>query len=377
MTIYIINNILIMLWAAMFCLYKPSKKKNLIFIVLSFAQLIFLAVMRTRIGNDYDMYAGGFYQMEMQGFSQMNYKDWEIGFVFLTKILTAVMPNHLFYMGFLSILCVLPVGVYIYKYSKMPWLSVLMYVNMFIFFMQMNFVRQAIAIIFVMWAWHFMKENKFIPFAILIVIASLFHQTVLMLLIVYFWVKMKPGFKALLAYGYLILCFYIASGGLFNLITQFFHEEYNNSVFITTGVSVMYTILPVAVAILGFVLYQVRTIPQTLENKYMVNLGLLNAFIMITMSRHAILERLSYFTLIFVILLIPVIVASLKENGIEVRWGENKGIILTSHKQKMLLAIAVGGFIVVLSWLVFIYGMMHSAHGVIPYHSMWSVLNIS
>lgn len=376
MTLYIINNILILVWAALFCFHKPSKKKNLIFIVLSFAQLLFLAVMRTHIGNDYDMYAGGFYQMELQGFSRMSYKDWEIGFVFITKVLTAIMPNHLFYMGFWSIVCILPVGIYIYKYSKIPWLSVMMYINMFIFFMEMNFVRQAIAIVFVMWAWHFMKENRFIPFAVLIVIASLFHQTVLIMLIVYFWIKMKPGMKALLAYGYLLLCFYIASSGLFNLITRFFHEEYNNSIFITTGVSAMYSILPVVVALVGFVLYQVGTIRPTRENKYLVNLGLLNALIMITMSRHAILERLSYFTLIFVILLIPVIVSSLKENGIEVSWGENKSLILTSDKQKTILAIAVGGFIFILSWIVFIYGMMNSAHGVIPYHSMWSVLNI-
>lgn len=375
MLVYIINSVLILIWAALFCWYKPSKKKNLIFIILAFSQILFLTVVRARIGNDYDMYAGGFYQMGRTGFEEMSYKDWEIGFVFLTKLMTFLVPNHIVYFGVLAVICVVPAAIYIYCNSKMPWLSTIMYINMFLFFMEMNFVRQAIALSFVMWAWHFLKNNKFIPFAIVIVLASLFHQTVLIMLPVYLWIKMKPGIKQLLAYGYLLLCFYIASEGIFDLITKFFHEEYNNSVFIKTGVSAVYCIFPVIVAIVGFVLYKTGTIKPTKENRYLVNLGLLNAFIMITMSRHAILERLSYYTLLFVILLAALIVSSLKENGIDVKWGE-KSLVLVSNRQKTVLAVSVCAVFLLISSAVFVYGMMHSAHGVIPYNSLIPQLNM-
>lgn len=374
MVFYIINEILLLGWAALLCWRKPSDKKNQIFVVLSFTQLLLVAILRLHIGNDYDMYANGFYQMSLQDFWTMKYEDWEIGFIFLTKVMTHIIPNYIIYMGVLSVLCILPIGIYIYKYSKMPWVSVLLYFNMFIFFMEMNFVRQAIALVFVVWAWHFFKENRFIPFAVLILIGSLFHQTVLIFFIIYFWVKMKPGVKALLAYGYLLLCFYIASGGLFNLITQFFHEEYNQSFFITTGVSFMYCLLPVVIALLGFFLYKTQTIEPTRENRYLVNLGLLNAFIMITMSRHAIIERLSYYTLIFVILLVPVMVSSLKKNGIRITAGE-KILDWTSEKQKTVLSVSVCGGILAISAVVFIYGLMHHAHGMIPYESIVPFLN--
>lgn len=381
MEIYLINNVLILVWAAIFCSNKPGKVRKLIFIILAFAQLLTLAILRTHIGNDYDMYSGGFYQMKMKGFEQMSYKDWEIGFVFLTKLLALVVPNHLIYMGILTAVCIVPVAVYIYLNSKIPWLSTLMFVNMFIFFMEMNFVRQAIALVFVMWAWHFMKKAKFIPFAVLILIASLFHQTVLIMLVVYFWVKMTPGLKALIAYGYVLVCFYISSEGIFNILTKFFHEEYSNSEFVTTGVSFVYAIFPVFVALAAFILYQTGTISPTKENKYLVNFGLLNALIMITMSRHAILERFSYYTLIFVILLVPVIVSSLRENGIKTRrltsGGKSRGVDWTSTGNKRVLSWSMGIAMIAISSGIFIYGMLHNAHGAAPYNSLWSALNLS
>lgn len=367
MLFYTINNVLILLWAAIFCFHKPTKKKNLVFIIISFTQLFIISALRYKIGFDYNMYASSFYFMRIDGFEIMSYKDWEIGFVLMTKILGTILPSYAYYIAFISIITIIPAAIFIYKNSEIPWISTVMYINTFLFFMSMNFLRQAIALSFVMLAWHFMKRNKFIPFLIIIIIASFFHQTVLILIPIYFIVKIKVSFKELLIYSYLLLWFYISSTGFINIITQFFHEEYSGSIFITEGLSLVYTILPIFITAVSFFLAKSSSINLTKENRYLINFSLITSIFSITMLRHSIIERLSYYSLIFVILLVPVIYKSVRQNGFKFTIGESKTIQITTEKQKKAASAIVLLAILAVSYVYFYYGISENAHGVIPY----------
>lgn len=367
MLFYTINNLLILLWAAIFCFHKPSKNKNRIFIIIAFAQLLAISVFRYKIGFDYNMYASGFYFMRADSFEVLSYKDWEIGFVFLTKLFGLIFPNYIFYMGFFSIITLVPAAIFIYKNSEMPWVSTILYVNAFLFFMTMNFVRQAVAISLVMLAWHFMKKNKFIIFIIIIIIASLFHQTVLMMIPLYFIVKIKIGLKELIFYGYLLLWFYISSTGFINILSTFFHEEYSGSVFVTEGLSFVYIILPFAIAAVAFFLSKTSSINLTKENKYLVNFSIITLIFSITSLRHSIIERFSYYSLIFIILLVPIIYKSVRQNGFTLTISESKCIALTTEKQKKVVSVMILLAILALSYFNFYYGLSENAHGVIPY----------
>ena len=85
--LYTINNLLILIWSAIFCFRKPSKPKNIIFTIIVFSQLLAIMLCREQIGYDYNMYAVGFRNMSAAGFSNLNYKDWEHGFNILTKLI--------------------------------------------------------------------------------------------------------------------------------------------------------------------------------------------------------------------------------------------------------------------------------------------------
>lgn len=373
MLFYTINNLLILFWAAIFCFYKPTKKKNLIFIIITFTQLLIISIFRYKIGFDYNMYASGFYFMRSDGFETLTYNDWEIGFVFLTKLLGLICPNYIFYMGFFSVAALIPAAIFIYKNSEMPWVSTVLYVNTFLFFMTMNFVRQAVAMSFVMLAWHFMKKNKFIPFTIIILIASLFHQTVLIMIPLYFIVKMKVSLKELIVYAYLLLWFYISSTGFINILTTFFHEEYSGSVFITEGLSFVYMLLPIVITVIAFFLSKGASINLTKENKYLINFALVTAIFSITSLRHSILERLSYYSLIFIILLVPIIYQSVKQNGFTFNISESKCIAVTTEKQKKVASVLILIAILALSYFNFYYGLSENAHGMMPYNTWMSI----
>lgn len=374
MLFYTINNALLLLWSALFCFRKPSKSKNLIFIFLAFGQLFLLMAFREGIGYDYLMYVRGFNNMRESGFGNLTYKDWEPGFILLTKLLGMIPGiDAQMYLIILSAGAAIPAAIFIYKNSEMPWLSTVLYVNLFMFFMSMNFLRQMIAVTLVMWAWHFMKKNKFVPYLFLIIVASFFHQTVLLMLPVYLLVKMKPAIKELLIYGFILLWFYTASTNFIDLITNFYHEEYNDSIFIREGVSIVYGILPLFVAVVAFILVKTETINLTNENKYLVNLSLICAILMVTMAKHAIIERLSYYFILFVLLLVPVIYKSLKTKGIQYTTADGKTISLASPKARRILSVVFLVLVLVLSNVHFYYGLQENAHGAANY-ATWTGL---
>lgn len=311
--------------------------------------------------------------MNADGFENLKYKDWEIGFVILTKLLGMIIPNsiysYIYYIGFFSVVTIVPAAIFIYKNSEMPWVSTVLYVNTFLFFMSMNFIRQAVALSIIMLAWHFMKKNKFIPFAVFVIIASLFHQTALLMLPVYLLVKMKITLKELIVYLYILLFFYISSTGFIRIITSFFHEEYVGSAFLNEGLSFVYAILPVIIVIIAFFLAKIRTINVTTETKYIINMTLICALLSITMSKHSIIERLTYYFTVFLILLVPIIYRSLRQNGIRFALSKSTSIELCSEKQKKIISFCVLIVILAFSYFNFYYGLSENAHGVLPYNT--------
>ncbi len=367
---YTINDAVLLLWAAVFCFRKPTKTKNLIFMLLAFTQLFVIMAFRKQIGFDYNMYAVGFRNMQSTGFETLTYKDWETGFIIFTKLLGFIPGmDYQVYMIVLSIIAILPAAIFIYKNSQVPWLSTILYVNLFMYFMSMNFLRQMVAVSIVLLAWHFMKNNKFILYCVFIVIASFFHQTVLVMIPVYFLVKMKPGMKELLIYGFILLWFYTASTNLIDLVTSFYHEEYRESIFIQQGVSFIYAVLPMFVTIVSFILIKTETINLTRENKYITNLSFIGTLMMITMSKHSIIERLSYYFLMFTIVLVPVIYRSLKTKGIKYTTSNERAINLTSQKSRTALSLAFLFIVLILSFVHFYYGLSENAHGAAEYQT--------
>ena len=135
------------------------------------------------------------------------------------------------------------------------------------------------------------------------------------------------------------------------------------------GVSFVYAILPIFITVMAFVLIKTETINLTNENKYLTNLSFIGTLMMVTMSKHSIIERLSYYFIIFMILLVPVIYQSLKNKGIKYTTSSEKTIDLTSAKSRRVISIIFLVLVLVLSNVHFYYGLNENAHGAANYLS--------
>ena len=182
-----IEYLLLLLLAIILFFYPNSGKKsilNIVFICLA----IFLAGFRDMIGG-YDVYIyAEVYESILEG---ENYNGgFEPFFVFYFKLLNFINGDRHF-MFFITSLIIL--GSYFYFLKK---LSVWFYFSIFIFFckfylMFFVYLRQGLAISFVLFSFYFLLKEKKLKAVILTITAILFHKSALIFLPFIFLANIK------------------------------------------------------------------------------------------------------------------------------------------------------------------------------------------
>ena len=124
MLVYLLNILLIIVWALLFRIGKKTRLKQILFVVICFLQCFLISAFRYRIGYDYAQYAIGFFKMVVHGFSDMTYEDWEIGYILLNKIVGLFTAQPGAIMVVTSAISLAGPAYLIAKYSKNAFVSV-------------------------------------------------------------------------------------------------------------------------------------------------------------------------------------------------------------------------------------------------------------
>lgn len=383
MLVYLINIFLIMVWALIFCTGKRTRIKKVLFVGICFAQMFLISAYRYRVGADYSMYAVGFFDMARSGFSVMSYEDWEIGYILLNKIVGIFTARPSDFMIVASLIILAGPTYLILRYSVNPFMSVFLYVNLYLFYLDMNYMRQAIAMSILCFAYQFLRDKKFWRYLLIVAVAACFHLTVIYMIPVYLVALLKVNTRSLILYLFGLLFYYILSDGLLNIILSNFHQEYSASVFIEKGVYFFYALFPLLLCAGMVVLsYFVKDKSRTLN--LLIHLTLMMGFWQIVMTKHSLFERFSYYTMLFVVLAVPEALNAfrdqLKENMrqkySEMYHCENEDspdYKIAARKADGKTAVIVISVTVGVLVLAFAYNMMglivpeEGVHGVLPY----------
>lgn len=371
---------------------KNKKRINIVFLCGCFSLLFIYSALRVNIGWDYTMYTRGFYKMARSGFETLEYQSWEYGFNLLTKVIALLTKDSRIYIAVISAVCLAGPFYVILRYSKKIWLSVLLYINLYFFYCTMNFLRQSIAISIIMFAYTFLINRKLLPYLLLILIASCFHVTALLMIPVYFLANLKFSLKPPILYCFLILWVYISSNDALDILAAYFRTDYSESVFLNEGLALIHIVIPVLTLIAGMrLLFKNKKIYQEDIPKILVvqtNLMYFSCFWMIIMLRHSILERFSYYTYIFVIIYIPELLSYADKKYkhrlnkrffaltgyINLQNTEKEELLNDFRKRPKKLNYMLVSFILIITILYNIYGLTvyeRGVHGVYPYQS-WS-----
>lgn len=189
---------------------KSKRNSNLFLFIIGFG-LIFISGFRTiDIGVDTLQFCTNY--VKIAGCGSVNealaVTRYESGFVLFCYLLTRVSSNYQLLLFFSSFIITISILDFIKNNSQDIALSVYFYITMSFFGMYMNIMRQALAIAIFLWIYDkYYKDGKFIKYSIGVLIASSFHSTALVLLMLPLISKInfKPKMILLMSVGSILL----------------------------------------------------------------------------------------------------------------------------------------------------------------------------
>lgn len=274
------------------------------FLFLSFFSLFVISSIRYNYGNDYESYYTWYNWIHIGGASP--FKS-QVGFTWLNMI----MPS--FYLMVLVISFLFLCSVYLLIKDNVEeqcyGLAVLIFViNPYLFLINLSAMRQSIAIALFIAAAYFAGKRKLVPYLLLILLASIFHTSALVLLPFYLIINDK---RINVFFGVIIsvvlLVFFIDSG-LFNnsisfVLSIFDEKEYNYLYTDSTGNSLRATLLS-----LVSLIYVVINLYKLSGKKLMYSkLYLVSMILAVFEFRLAMLTRIQMYFDIFSVVALPAI----------------------------------------------------------------------
>lgn len=312
MTVYYILMALILSLAYPMCIRKPSREKNIIYVCIVFGYMLVMSVLRYGIGNDYFNYRTIFYTVSEKDLSVsqiINIMGLEPGYALLIKAVQLCGGEYFSLNVVTAFLIIVPTAYIIIKYSKMPWISAWLYLTITFFYNSLNFTRQSISVAIIFLGWRAFRDKKHIAAVLVILAASMFHISALVLLPVYFMSLIKPSAKVLGLLSAAGVAVFIFSGQIITLVTTYILPRYAkyaaNSIFLRKGLSFNFLVIPALLLILVMTAYFMGWKDRSPYSGMLANMAFYNFFIWIFITKHFIIERFSMPVYIFMLLTVP------------------------------------------------------------------------
>lgn len=346
---------------AMFPLCR-DKKSKICCCAAAFAILLAVAALRYNTGYDYNAYASIYTalpRMSKNSFAELGI---ESGFILPASWLAAFFPDYKVMFLVVAAIISAALGVYIYKYSSNPAVSVFMLLVSGLYFNSLNFLRQFLAALVVLYALRYIGEKRLLRFAAYVLFACTIHNSALIMLLFYFILKIKLTKVVMILYTVAAALTYIFSDKLMSLVASVFYTEYADNPQLANGLPLTCSIGFGVVFALTYLIRDMLLL-RSKNNSVLINCMFFAFFFELIGSRHAVISRFSiYFLLPAVLLLLPEIFEILK------RLTE-----LTFRKRRQYNAAAATAIIIVLVLCGLFYGRLlaNNYNGVLPYTTIF------
>ncbi|WP_417898965.1 EpsG family protein [Bacillus haimaensis] len=293
-------------------IYSPVEiKPNRYMTMLATLSLILVSGLRTNIGDTY------FYRhaYELHDFTwEFVISQKDKGFVFLQMLLKMFSSDPQILIFSTALITNLLIVIILYKYSRMIEMSLFVYITSGLFLVSMNGIRQFLAAAIIFAATKYIMDGSWKKFIVVVLIASTFHQSALILIPIYFLVRRKAWTKS--TFALLVLAMIVVVGYnqfssiLFSALEDTQYGHYSE--FSEGGASILRVVVyaaPLFIAYLGR--GKLRDIFP--NSDYIVNLCVLNLIFMIIASQNWIFARFTIYFGLYNLILIAWVVRLVKE----------------------------------------------------------------
>lgn len=150
----------------------------------------------------------------------------EIGFRIISFIGNKLSLDSQFVIAVMNLISLSCVYAFIKEYSKDKMLSVLLFLPLY-FQLDMHAARTAVSVGIGLWGFKYIKDKKIIKFTIIVILASMFHKTALILFLLYPLVKIKlaDSTKIMISFVLLIVTNFISLKNIVDLIYNLFPNK--------------------------------------------------------------------------------------------------------------------------------------------------------
>ncbi|MUV36920.1 Transmembrane protein EpsG [Lentibacillus sp. JNUCC-1] len=291
--------------------YTITVKPNKLLVFGSMAALVAVSGLRANIGDTY------FYKhiYESTDFSWAYiFDEKDIGFGILQKGLKTLSDDPQILILTTALLTNVLIVIVLYHYSRKIELSLFVYITGGLFLISMNGMRQMLAAAIAFTAIKFLMEGKFLKYALVVVAASFFHQSALILLPIYFLVRVRAWSKATLVL--MVVSVVIAIGFdyfsalLFSALGDSQYGHYRN--FDEGGANIIRVAVnaaPLFIAYLGRDKLR-RVFPKS---DYVVNMVLIGFIFMVIATQNWIFARFALYFNLYQLILIAWIIKVFRE----------------------------------------------------------------
>lgn len=392
--VYLLNILSIFLYGLLFLkdgvLFRKGEREKLrktFFLVLCFFQCWVIATLRYDIGTDYRWYSQGFRSVAESGFSELKYMDWEFGFVLLNKIVALFTRETVVFIGLCAALSLSGMFYLIWRFSKNPFMSVFLFLNTYLFYLDMNFVRQSIAMSVMCFAYGFLQDRKIWKYLLLCALAAVFHYTALYMVPVLFVTFIKLNLKTLPIYAAAVILYFALIDVVVKLMLSVIYKDYQGTKWFSVGVKKFYAIYPllICLGVIAVAFYLRFDLSRRLN--VLMHMMLLMGFWQIAMTKISIFERFSYYTMSFIVIAVPDFISAFKDKysersnkSLEERFGEDfdglEAAKVQSRKKLSRIVLIISAAVLVLTFAYNMMGLIgpkHGVHGVLPYRTRYAI----
>lgn len=313
-----------------------------------FIFILLLGILRhERLGVDVEIYKKYF----LSTYSNTDFKffignfNYDIGYVALNKIVKIFTNDFRIFEVIIFCISFCIFSLIIYKESKYPALSFLIYIALDFVGFNMCILRQAVACALCFLAYYFLEKNKKIWYILLVMLAITFHKTAIFFFLSYFLSLNKKNIFSFTKNLIYIFIFYLGSNLILPKLIGIYTNDYSNMIIVGQGFNLFLFYL-ISVMIMRLIYNKECSNIDIM--RYDCSLGTL--YIQVGALSFALFTRITrYFAIIFT-LSIP-------------------NIIYKSKYKSLYIVI----YCIMFS-LLYIYGLYSNGTNVVPYKSIFSII---
>lgn len=305
-------------------------------------------------GTDTTLYKLYFETIDLYNYNT-TWLDFEIGYYLLNEFVRLITDDYQYIFILAAFVTQYLINKTLKDYSLSYSLSIFLYITLFFYYHSFNILRQYIAISLVFFSIKYIINKDLWKFLCIVLIASLFHRTALIMLPFYWISRWNISNLMYIILTLIAIIFSIATDKIVHLISLVipkftFYVNYSQE-----GASVNSIILIISIVIIFSLIYRKRLILKDKSTTIYINLVYFALFFNILVKGNFVFSRIGEYFYIFILLLIPVCIK-----------------ILNKYIRVILYLL-----IIPIMFLYHNYLMSSNNSGVVPYESNFNIIETS